>query len=124
MLPAESRLTEADLFRRVTRAGRRSGSTTLVTYLLAPAGGEASVLSGSVIAPVRPRVGFVVSKAVGAAVVRNRVKRRLRHLARARLDALPEGSVLVVRANPAAAAASYEQLDRDLRRCLTKVSVG
>ena len=45
---------------------------------------------------VRPRVGFVVSRAVGPAVVRNRVKRRLRHLMRDRLDQLGAGTCAVV----------------------------
>lgn len=50
-----------------------------------------------------PRVGFVVSKAVGGAVVRNRVKRRLRHLVRDRLDGIPADARVVVRALPNAA---------------------
>ena len=50
-----------------------------------------------------PRVGFVVPRAVGPAVARNRVRRRLRHLLRDRLDRLPAGSRLVVRVLPAAA---------------------
>jgi len=70
-----------------------------------------------------PRVGFVVSRAVGTAVTRNLVKRRLRHLSRERLGVLPEGSMLVVRALPAAAEASYEELARELDRCLAKVGV-
>jgi len=45
-----------------------------------------------------PRVGFVVSKAVGPAVTRNLVKRRLRHLARERVASLPADGMLVVRA--------------------------
>lgn len=60
------------------------------------------------------RAGFVVSKAVGPAVVRNRVRRRLRHLVRERLAGLPVGSTLVVRALPAAAEASYLRLGTDL----------
>lgn len=67
------------------------------------------------------RAGFVVSKAVGNAVVRNRVKRRLRHLVRARLASLPESADLVVRALPAAAAASGPELASDLDRCLRRV---
>ncbi len=67
-------------------------------------------------------VGFVVSKAVGNAVVRNRVKRRLRHLARAHVPALPGAAVLVVRALPPAAGASYAELGADLERCLRRVS--
>ena len=72
--------------------------------------------------PQAPRVGFVVSKAVGPAVIRNLVKRRLRHLCRDRIGTLPPGSMLVVRALPAAAEASYEELGRELDRCLAKVS--
>ena len=47
------------------------------------------------------RVGFVVSKAVGNAVVRNRVKRRLRHLAQSWIPASPFAVLAVVRALPA-----------------------
>ncbi len=48
------------------------------------------------------RVGFVVSKAVGGAVVRNRVKRRLRHLVALELAETPATRDVVVRALPAA----------------------
>lgn len=68
-----------------------------------------------------PRVGFVVSKAVGTAVVRNRVKRRLRHAMRERMDRLPAGSLLVVRAQAPAATTSYPELVADLDRCLQRV---
>ena len=60
------------------------------------------------------RAGFVVSKAVGGAVVRNKVRRRLRHLVRERLGELPAGTTLVVRALPAAADATYARLGADL----------
>jgi len=69
-------------------------------------------------------VGFVVSKAVGNAVVRNRVKRRLRHLALARLPLLPAGARVVVRALPPAAAAAYADLGGEFDRCLTKLGTG
>ena len=49
-----------------------------------------------------PRVGFVVSRALGNAVTRNRVKRRLRHLAAAHLANTPDGIDIVVRALPRA----------------------
>ncbi|MBE1486114.1 ribonuclease P protein component [Plantactinospora soyae] len=67
-------------------------------------------------APVR--AGFVVSKAVGGAVIRNRVRRRLRHLVRERLAGLPAGTTLVVRALPDAAEASYARLGADLDAAL------
>ncbi len=59
-------------------------------------------------------VGFVVSKAVGSAVVRNKVKRRLRHLARGHLGSLPGGSLLVLRASPRAATACQADLAAEL----------
>lgn len=47
-------------------------------------------------------------------MVRNKVRRRLRHLARGYLQSLPEGSLLVVRANPRSATASQADLAADL----------
>ena len=69
-------------------------------------------------------VGLVVSKAVGGAVLRNQVKRRLRHLARQRLTSLPGSAVLVVRALPPAATASSAELGADLDRALGRVLPG
>ena len=90
----------------------------MVVHLLVPSDDHAS---GA--APTGPVVGFVVSKAVGGAVTRNLVKRRLRHLARERTGSLPPHGMLVVRALPAAAEASYVELARELDRCLTRVGV-
>lgn len=72
-------------------------------------------------ADLPPRVGFVVSKAVGNAVVRNRTKRRLRASVATRLSGIPSGLDVVVRANPAAARATYAELDSALERQLTRV---
>ena len=60
----------------------------------------------------------MVSRAVGAAVVRNRVRRQLRHLVAARLGGLPAGTTLVVRALPSAAAASWSELGSALDSAL------
>jgi ribonuclease P protein component len=59
------------------------------------------------------RAGFVVSKAVGGAVVRNRVKRRLRHLVAQELERTPVDVDVVVRALPASAASPL-RVERDL----------
>jgi ribonuclease P protein component len=112
VLPAEHRLTDGDLFRGATRRGSRCGSPTLVAHLWAEAPGGPA------------RVGFVVSRAVGNAVVRNRVKRRLRHLAREHVSSLPGSCVLVVRALPAAGTASTERLGADLEHCLGRLLPG
>ncbi len=65
----------------------------------------------------------MVSKAVGGAVVRNLVKRRLRHLLRERTDRFPAHDMLVVRALPAAADISFDGLAHELDRCLTRLDV-
>ncbi len=74
--------------------------------------------------PAACRVGFVVSKAVGSAVVRNTVKRRLRALVRERLELLPDAGLAVVRANPASASASSQLLARDLDSALVALGCG
>ncbi len=84
----------------------------MVTYLLV---GDATGTEPA-------RAGFVVSKAVGNAVHRNRTRRRLRHLVAARLASLPPGSALVVRALPLSASCSSAELARDLDACLRRSS--
>jgi ribonuclease P protein component len=102
VLSAEHRLRSSREFSQVVRRGLRAGRPSLVAHLLLTGTAEP------------PRAGLVVSKAVGGSVVRHRVARRLRHLLRLRLDALPQGSLLVVRATPAAAAAPSAALGADL----------
>jgi ribonuclease P protein component len=67
------------------------------------------------------RAGVTVSKAVGNAVVRNRVKRRLRHLLAERIGAFPRASALVVRALPAAGTATFQALGSDLDAALGRL---
>ncbi len=96
-------------FSRAVRGGVRTGKSTLVVHLAASSSETDA-----------PSVGFVVSKAVGNAVVRNRVKRRLRAIVADRMPDLPAGVLIVVRALPEAAAADYARLDADLRSCLRR----
>lgn len=56
------------------------------------------------------KVGIITSKRVGGAVVRNKVRRRLRELVRHSRTHFPEGSLIVAIAKPAAAAASFQEL--------------
>ena len=66
------------------------------------------------------RIGFVVSRRVGGAVVRNTVKRRLRMATRALLPDLLPGYDIVVVARPVLAATSYINLDGALRGTLRR----
>ncbi len=84
------------------RAGRRRGGAILTTHI-APSSPEAPA-----------RFGFIVSKAVGSAVTRNLVKRRLRAIAAIGLAAGLVGTEVVVRALPSSATASYPTLRAEL----------
>jgi len=68
-----------------------------------------------------PRVGLVVSKAVGNAVVRNRTKRVLRALMNTRIGQLPDGVDVVIRAQTDLPGTPTAILARDLDGLLAKV---
>lgn len=100
MLPVHQRLKSPDDFAASFRAGSRAATTTVVVHVRRPDPQNP---------PEHTRVGFVVSKKVGGAVVRNRVKRRLRHIV-AGLES-PFHTDVVVRALPPAAQAGPELRD-------------
>ncbi len=104
MLPDANRMRTSGDFSATVRAGLRVARPSLVVHAR--------------LATPPTRVGFVVSKAVGNAVVRNRVKRRLRHSVRG-LNLSPgyespQNLHVVVRALPLAAKADYAVLDGEL----------
>jgi ribonuclease P protein component len=92
------RLSRSRDFDAVYRHGRSVSTRYLVLYWFDRSGEELD--SGG------PRLGLAVPKAVGTAVVRNRMKRRLRELFQARSERLPQDHdyVLVVRPGLAEAA--------------------
>jgi ribonuclease P protein component len=71
--------------------------------------------------PDGPKVGFTASKAVGSAVVRNRMKRRLREAVRLHLAELPARFRVVLNARKPLAEAEFAQVEREIqtlfRRC-------
>lgn len=68
------------------------------------------------------RFGFIISKQVGTAVVRNSVRRRLKAVCAEAIERVPEGTDVVIRALPASATASYAELSADVNRCLGRLS--
>ncbi|WPF66160.1 MULTISPECIES: ribonuclease P protein component [unclassified Corynebacterium] len=116
MLPAQHKLTAPSQFRLTMSRGRRAGSRTVVLHVWeGEPDAELSHVGG-------PRFGLVVSKAVGNAVARHRVSRRLRHIC---LSLAPEMSPyvqVVVRALPAAGEASSVMLERDIRKAWGKIA--
>jgi ribonuclease P protein component len=121
VLPTENRLRRREDFATAVRRGRRAGRPLLVVHLRSDSSPDPHGARGEV---PPARAGFVVSKAVGNAVVRNRVRRRLRHLVRERLAELPTGSLVVVRALPGAGEASHAELVRDLEAALRRLLGG
>jgi len=98
VLARAHRIVEGDEFRRISRRGTHFRCSLFIA--------SRDVTTSSDPA----RFGFVTSKKVGGAVIRNRVKRRLRALAAQTLRSYPQGYDIVVRAHSDASRATYEEL--------------
>ncbi len=94
-------------FRRIIRRGTKQTSSLVVVYAAASDRG-------------RSRFGMVTSKAVGNAPVRNRVRRQLRAIAWELRDA--HSADYVIRALPASARASWDELHAEVVNGITKAS--
>ena len=86
MLAITNRLTSREDFSRTTRSSIRANTPSLVGYLL-----KEKELTA-------PKVGYIVSRSVGSAVLRHRITRQLRHATKDALGLLPEQALAVVRA--------------------------
>jgi ribonuclease P protein component len=110
MLPAAHRIRSSAEFREVVRRGRNVARRDVIVHLSTGRNGPA-------------RVGIVVGRAVGGSVVRHRVARQLRAQVAERLSRLPDGTCLVARARPSAAAAASAQLGGQLDSALTALGM-
>ncbi|MFZ2527439.1 MAG: ribonuclease P protein component [Rhodococcus sp. (in: high G+C Gram-positive bacteria)] len=117
MLPEPHRLRRRADFSETVRRGRRQGRRDLVVHAIVRDRSELVVRSDG------PRFGLVVSKAVGPAVIRHRVARRLRHICAGIVSDVPSGTDVVLRALPGAATATSRDLDRQIRTGLAKLGL-
>jgi ribonuclease P protein component len=112
VLPAQYRMTRSTDFGLTVRRGVRAAQPDIVVHALKATGDESEA----------PKIGLVVSKSVGPAVVRHRVSRLLRHVARGVLDDLGPGDKVVIRALPSSSRAVSSRLDEELRTALRRVN--
>ena len=110
MLARANRLLRGADFRKIMRNGRKQAAQNLVGYQI-------------IEEDLDTRFGFVISKACGNAVQRNKLKRRLRALARESLPQLKPGSQLVVRALPGSCELDFEAIDRQFHKAIGFVEV-
>jgi ribonuclease P protein component len=105
MLPKRNRLTRSRDFGRIRRFGRSSRSQLMALYVLRTPSADL-------------RVGFSVSKRIGKATIRNHVKRLMREAVRQELRSLRPGLDMVLIARPAAATATYREIESVTRHLL------
>jgi ribonuclease P protein component len=111
-LGRSKRLRKRSGFLAVQRHGQRVAGRNLVLYAMLPNDGTSARDA---------RLGITVSKKVGNAVVRNRVKRWLRESYRTVAEPPRKGSDLVVIAKPSAASTSFRTTADELCRLLASL---
>lgn len=108
--PRHERLTRKRDFEAAFQDGRKSVGAAFICYVVRRES------QGR-------KFGFAVSRKVGTAVVRNRVKRYLREFYRTHRAQIDEDTQIVVVARPAAAKVSFDQCSKAMRRLLGEIEV-
>jgi ribonuclease P protein component len=103
-------LRHAD-FERVYKQGKRHFSASMSVFYLTRAAGEAQGL----------RVGFTVGRALGGAVVRNRMKRRLREAVRLARPAVGPDVDVVINPKKGLMAAEFASVVNEVRRAFVVI---
>lgn len=108
MLARRNRITRGFEYRATVRSGRRVRCRHIVASVVPLPAGSTT------------RFGFIVSRAVGGAVTRNRVRRRLKAICRQRLLPQLPPSDIVIRALPASAEVPWDTLVEETVRAVRK----
>ncbi len=106
--PREARLVRKSEFDAVYRTGKRRSSAHYTVFV------RPNALTIS-------RMGFSIKKALGDAVVRNRIRRRLREMVRCHRQEIPAGWDIVIHPKSSVATAVFATLTQDLLRLLSKL---
>ena len=105
--PREARIVRRGEFDAVYRAGKRRTSAHFTVFF------RANSLPHS-------RFGFSIKKALGSAVVRNRIRRRLREIVRGQRGEIPAGWDIVVHPKSSVARAEFSALTAEFLRLIPK----
>ena len=116
--PKSRRLTRNAEFQRVRREGKSlRGELLTIAFLndamCGPPGGS----------PSHARAGFITSKRVGNAVVRNRTRRRLREIFRKHQHEIVPGTWFITIASARAARATFSVLEDEWLRLIRRASI-
>jgi ribonuclease P protein component len=95
-------------FKKVYKRGRSNVGRYLVVYLMKNRTSE-------------NRLGITVSKKVGNAVIRNRVRRLIKETFRKYEDTLSPGYDIVIVARVASNSANYKQIDKNLIKLISGI---
>jgi ribonuclease P protein component len=109
--PNSARLKRASEFRRVKEQGKTANGKYLLLGVFQTGGTQPA------------QVGLITSGRIGCAVERNRVRRRLRELARKTRPEILPGTHLVIIARRSAVSASFSQLEQDWLRTTQKAGI-
>ena len=110
MLKRVNRLKKRYQFNYVYKSGEHFSSEHLVLYV-------SSSKTKSI------KVGFAVTKKVGHAVVRNKIRRRLREIVQKQLPNLKQNYNIIVVAKENIAGASFEKLSIEMNKLLKKANL-
>ncbi|MGI8991715.1 MAG: ribonuclease P protein component [Bryobacteraceae bacterium] len=108
--PKSVRLLRSRDFRRVYDHGTRYSGPLFAAFCLADPENPG------------PRIGFTVPRAIGCAVVRNRIKRRLREAVRLRLDNLNPQWSIVFNPRKSAQNCPFPELEREIEKLFLRCS--
>jgi len=100
--PRTARLLRSSEFERVYREGRRRASRQFAVFARATAAGQPT------------RFGVSVKRALGTAVTRNRIRRRIREIVRRERNELPAGWDVVIHPRASVAEAEFKALSGEL----------
>jgi ribonuclease P protein component len=110
MFPKARRLTRPSEFDRVKKQGRVEHGKFLVLGFLREGA-------------LPMRAGFVTSRVIGRAVVRNRIRRRMREIVRKHQNEILDGVWIVTIARTSAANATYQDLEGEWLRLAGRASI-